>query len=82
MEYSVRDELYARAIGWKELEYLKDESWEATRNEAEQDALRVLEKIKGILNDPALNDRECYQKIERIVAAFYANGMDTARHDW
>ena len=46
MDVSMREELYARAIGWKVLEYL-DKKADAFqfREEAAEDALDALEKI-------------------------------------
>lgn len=81
MKLSVQDELYARAIGWEILNYLRREQPMELWEEMEQDALRVLGKIKKILDDPRRNDRDCYEKIEQIVQTFYAFGISTSRHD-
>lgn len=82
MEFSIQDELYARAIGWEVLEYLKREHPGEVASEIEGDALRVLEEIRIILNNEDLDDPECFHRIELIVKAFYANGLSTNRHDW
>lgn len=82
MGLSIRDELYARSIGWQVLDYLKGEPPEEMAKEAEEDALCVLEKIQTILNDDALGDSDCFERIERIVKTFYAHGLSTNRHDW
>jgi len=79
---SIKDELYARAIGWEVLNYLRKEHPEAVANEIEGDALRILEKIQTILNDETLSDPDCFGRIEAIVKTFYANGISTNRHDW
>ena len=81
MELSIQDELYARALGWKVLEYLRREHPEEVAKEIEGDALRILEKIRIILNDKTLNDSECFERIEQIVKTFYATGLTTSRHD-
>lgn len=81
MKRSVQDELYARAIGWEILNYLRGEHSMELWGEMEQDALQILEKIKHILDDPRLNDGDCYEKIEQIVQTFYAFGISTSRHD-
>ena len=82
MELSVKDELYARAIGWKILEYLRQTGSKEAVTEMERDALCILEKIRKILNDDSLDDPDCFQRIELIVNTFYTNGIDTSRHDW
>ena len=51
------------------------------REEAAEDALDALEKIKNLLNDDALNDLECYERIDRIVKALYVNGISVRCHD-
>jgi len=82
MEISTRDELYARSIGWSVLTWLKAEHQEVLPYSIEGDAARVLEKIKTILDDDTLDDPDCFQRIDRIVRTFYANGLYTTRHDW
>ena len=82
MDCSVREELYARAIGWKVLEYLEGDACRLAERDAQWDAFQVLEKIRQTLDDSALDDKECFQQIERIVSVFYANGISTRRHDW
>ncbi len=82
MEFSVQDELYARAIGWKVLDYLRREHPGEVAQEVEGDALCILEKIQTILNDDTLDDPECFERIELIVKTFYANGLSTNCHDW
>ncbi len=82
MEISIRDELYARAIGWSVLTWLKEEHEEVLPRSLEGDAVRVLENIRTILDDNTLDDPDCCQRIELIVRTFYANGLQTSRHDW
>lgn len=82
MGLSFKDELYARAIGWKVLDYLRHEHPGEVAGEIEGAALRILEKIQIILNDETLDDPECFHRIELIVKTFYANGLSTNRHDW
>ena len=79
---SMRDELYARVIGWNILEYLGEKA-NTLRigEEVAEDALDTLEKIKRLLDDEKLDDSECYERIDRIVKAFYANGISLRRHD-
>ncbi len=82
MELSAKDELYARAIGWEVLNYLRKEHPESVANEIEGDAMQILGKIQIILNDDNLSDPDCFERIEAIVRTFYANGISTTRHDW
>ena len=40
-------------------------------------------KIRQIIADPALDDPDCFRKIEEIVSALNAFGIDTgSRHDF
>ena len=48
----------------------------------ESECYRALQQIKEILEDDRLNDRECFMKIEEIVALFDAYGGCEGRHDW
>lgn len=84
MEIRIEDELYARSLGWEVMRFLKREETKllALRQETDSDALRIVEKIRCILNDDTLDDPECFERIERIVQTFYANGISTSRHDW
>lgn len=80
----IEDELYARSIGWEVMQFLRREERHLLelRQEIDSDALRVLEQIRCILNDDTIDDPECFERIERIIAAFDAHGIRTARHDW
>ena len=82
MKLSIQDELFARNLGWKVLEYLKLEHPEYAIQEIESDALQVLQKIQTILDDDQLDDPECYRRIELIVKTFHTNGLSTERHNW
>ena len=46
MDLSVSDELYARAIGWEVLQWLRREHPEVLPRQVEGDAVRVLEKSR------------------------------------
>lgn len=84
MEIRIEDELYARSLGWEVLQFLKKDERQllALHQEVNDDALCVLEKIRCILDDDTLDDPDCFERIERIVKTFYANGIGTSRHDW
>lgn len=46
---------------------------------AEQDSVRILQKIQDILNNESLDDFAC---VEDIVLLFEAYGLSTSRHDF
>lgn len=83
MNLTAGDELLARAVGWEIMTCLKREQvWEKLVQAAEGDAVRILDQIRRVLDDDSLDDPECFEKIEKIVQVFYANGLNTGRHDW
>ncbi len=44
---------------------------------------QALQKIREILDDEALEDRECFDRIEKIVCLYEAMGSDGgSRHDF
>jgi hypothetical protein len=49
----------------------------------ELECYKALQKIKAILEDDALEDNECFQKIEEIICAFEELGSNGgSRHDF
>ncbi|WP_207670651.1 MULTISPECIES: hypothetical protein [unclassified Clostridium] len=45
--------------------------------------LTALREIRSVLDDPALDDETCFQRIEKIVAIFEKLGSDGGmRHDF
>lgn len=83
MEFTTREKLAAEAIGLEVMRYLKqEETVKRIAAETESRALRALEGIRRILNDDALEDPECFQRIESILAALEEAGISTARHDF
>lgn len=83
MELSIQEELAAQAIGTEALGYLK-QIWTPQRlaQETERRALKALEDIRRALDDDALEDPECFHRIEAIVRAMEENGLYTTRHDF
>lgn len=71
-----------RTIGATVMEYMKNYEPQRLLSQLNQDALQLLEQIRGILNDDSLDDSTCYQKIEAIVTTFHRHGIPTARHDF
>ena len=79
MEWLVSEELLAQAVGREALKYAARED---LRQQVECEAVKLLEEIRDILDDDSMEDPECFEKIEAIVAAFHRRGLSTARHDW
>lgn len=84
MSLPIAEELYVQSLGREVLRYLKREEGNLLklRQEANSEAIRVLEEIQRILNDDTLEDPDCFERIEAIVKTFYAHGISTSRHDW
>lgn len=73
---------YEQAIGRMVLEYIdKFKPYELSPL-AESEAMRLIAKIKMILDDDDVSDPECFHRIDEIVDAFNENGVYTHRHDW
>lgn len=84
MSVPIKDELYARALGWEAVQYIK-QNLALLQNielEIDLDALKVLDQLRLILDDNNIVDLDCFEKIERIVQTFHAYGLSTTRHDW
>lgn len=79
MDLSLSEELIALTIGRDVLSYLQNQS---LAREAQCEAVHLLEEIRCILDNDTLDDPECFYKIEAIVSAFHAHGIDTTRHDF
>ena len=46
-------------------------------------ACRMLSEIQQILADDEIDDKDCFEKIEKIIGIFEKNGCDFgARHDF
>lgn len=79
---TVPEVLYAKAIGKQILDFMGSGEAQKFAEEAKVEAALILEKIRMILDDPTLDDPECFQKIEAIVDTFHDAGISTVRHDW
>lgn len=84
MSTSIAEELYVQSLGWEVLRYLKREEGGLLKlyRDVDSEALRVLEEIRGVLDDETLDDPDCFERIEAIVKIFYAHNISTSRHDW
>lgn len=73
-------QLYANAIGNYIITYLDCLSDEAIAHMTELCAVQLLRRIKEILDDEALDDPTCFQRIDAIVSAWHEAGLETDRH--
>lgn len=73
-------QLCANAIGNYIITYLDCLSDEAIANMTELCAVQLLRRIKRILDDEALDDPTCFQRIDAIVSAWHEAGLETDRH--
>lgn len=67
-------------LGRAALELLENESTMASVIQAaENRALRIVQAIQTVLNDPARSDSDC---IEEIISILIQTGIPVARHDY
>lgn len=81
LDPSVVDELWVRVVAQEMLRYAKSTGEETMARRVDSEAVRVLSEIKQVLDDPSLNDPECFDRIDAIVDAFYQAGLSTHRHE-
>lgn len=74
---SVPDHLWAQAVGEKLLEAAKSQDWQPT---VDSFAVQLLEDIQAILDDPSLDDYDCFIRIEEILAVWNRAGLRSIRH--
>lgn len=74
---SVPDCLWAQAVGEKLLEAAKSQDWQKSIDSL---AVRVLEELQTILDDPALDDCDCFARMEEVLAAWNRGGLRSTRH--
>ena len=80
MDELTAKQLCANAIGNYIITYLDCLSDEAIANMTELCAVQLLRRIKEILDDEALDDPTCFQRIDAIVSAWHEAGLETDRH--
>lgn len=73
-------QLCANAIGSYIITYLDCLSDEAIAHMTELCAVQLLRRIKEILDDEALDDPTCFQRIDAIVSPWHEAGLETDRH--
>ena len=81
LDPSVVDELWVRVVAQEMLRYAKSTGEETMARRVDSEAVRVLSEIKQVLDDPSLNDPECFERIEAVVDIFFRAGLSTRRHE-
>lgn len=76
LDPSLADELWARVMAQELLKLAKSTGEKAVARRMDSEAVRVLEEIKAVLNDP-----DCFYKIDAIVDVFFNSGLSTRRHE-
>ncbi len=79
-EFTTEERLIAQAIGWDFLQYAKQYDIHDLARQVDSDAVNFIKEIKAILDNTALDDSECFLRIDDIVKAFYNHNLDTSRH--
>ena len=82
MGFTVSRDMYEKAIGKLVIEYIHNFRPYEISPIMESSALRLIFKIRDILDDDDLGDRECFHRIDEMVRAFDEEGIYTHRHDW
>ena len=80
MDELTAKQLCANAIGEQVMLYLDTLMEGEVAALAERHALSLISQIREILDDQALDDPTCFQRIDAIVDAFLASGIPTQRH--
>ncbi|MBD5148181.1 MAG: hypothetical protein HDT19_05310 [Oscillibacter sp.] len=75
-------DFYAKAVGDTALAALLTVKPEMLTELVKDDAMKLVEEIKFILDNKALDDSTCYEQISAIVDAFYEAGLPTDRRDY
>ncbi len=82
LEPSVAEELCAKALGQEMLRFARAYQTHDLIQYINSRAVSLLADIRRILNDPALDDPDCFHRIDAIVDAFHRCGLSTSRHDF
>lgn len=76
-------EILAHALAYEELQINIPALQLNATQIVEMECYKALQKIKAIIEDDSLEDRECFMKIEEIVHAFEEIGSTGGtRHDF
>lgn len=76
-------EILTEALKRSELQVSVTNMDESLEQVAEKECYKALKRIKSVLEDETLDDRECFMKIEQIVRIFEEMGGGVSgRHDF
>ena len=78
----ISEELYAKVMGQEILKFVQACDQHTLARQADSEAIRVLQKIREILNDETLDDPNCFYRIDAIVQTFWNVGISVERHDF
>ena len=82
MNSEIPQALYEKTLEQMVMVYVNSLSIEEMAPKLNAEAMNLLSEIKAILDDDAVEDPECFRRIDAIVNAFGAKGIYTPRHDW
>ncbi len=83
MELTPKEQLAAWAIGLEVVRYLRrTDTLEAITSRMDSLAVNALADIQRVVADDAIEDPECFSRIESILCTLEDTGMITNRHDW
>lgn len=74
---NISDHLWAQAVGETLLKAAKAQNWTASVDSL---AVRLLEELQRILDDPNLEDSGCFIRMEEVLAAWNRAGLRSTRH--
>lgn len=80
MNEAILDGLLAKALAQEILRHIDVVKSETLIERVDCNLIALLDEIKTILDDPDLNDAECFFRIDAIVDAFHEAGLFTRRH--
>ena len=79
---AISEELYAKVMGQEILKFVQACDQHALARQVDSEAIRVLQKIRELLNDETLDDPNCFYRIDAIVQTFWNAGITVERHDF
>ena len=77
----MEDELWVRVGAQEMLRHARASGERFMAGCVDSEAVRVLSEIKQVLDDPSLDDPECFYRIDSIVDVFYRAGLSIRRHE-
>lgn len=76
-------EILSHALMYGEVRVVFPEQAQDTAQIINSSCYQALQKIKAIIEDDSLSDKDCFMKIEKIICVFESLGSDCGnRHDY